>query len=172
MGTTKESRKPLQVAVLSVSNRRSLGHDPSGELIKTALNRAGHVLVDHLVKFGTEQEMRELLEQLIDEPKIDALICNGGTGITDQMPEALEPLLDRKIPGFSMLFHSLSYEDIGSSGILSRAMAGIAKNTLVFLIPGSENGCKMAMEKIILPQLDSSTSPCNLAGLLARPSPK
>ena len=84
------------------------------------------------------------------------------------MPEAVRPLLDREIPGFSMLFHALSYQQIGSAGILSRAMAGVASNKLVFLIPGSEDGTRLAMETIILPQLDSTTTPCNLAGFIRK----
>lgn len=166
MGTSKNIRTPLRVAVLSISNRRSRADDPSGRLIGEALAGAGHVLAEHLVGSGSIEAMRTLLAAKIQDPRIDVVICNGGTGITDQMPEALEPLLERQIPGFAVLFHSLSYQQIGSSGILSRAMAGLANQTLIFLIPGSENACRMAMDKIILPQLDTTTSPCNLAGLI------
>ncbi|MEL0083821.1 MAG: molybdopterin-binding protein, partial [Gammaproteobacteria bacterium] len=94
------------------------------------------------------------------------IISNGGTGITDMMPEAITPLLDHEIPGFAQLFQQISYDDIGSSGMLSRAMAGLAQQTLIFLMPGSTEGTRLTMEKLVIPQLDEQTKPCALVGLI------
>ena len=157
---------PVKVAVLTVSNRRTADDDTSGDLIRTMITEAGHQLVTSAIHHGDEQAMRDFLESWINDPEIAVIISNGGTGITDMMPEALGPLLDREIPGFAQLFQLISYEDIGSSGMLSRAMAGLAKNTLVFLMPGSTAGTQLTMEKLVIPQLNEQTKPCALVGLL------
>ncbi len=110
--------------------------------------------------------MTQILDTWINAADIDVIISNGGTGITDVMPEALLPLLDREIPGFAIMFQQISYTDIGGSGMLSRAMAGLAKETLVFLMPGSMDGTRLTMEKLVIPQLSEQTRPCALVGLL------
>jgi molybdenum cofactor biosynthesis protein B len=110
--------------------------------------------------------MREFLRGWLTDPALDAVISSGGTGITDCMPEAAAPLIEHDIPGFATLFQVLSLQDIGSSGMLSRASAGLAGGKLLFLLPGSEPGSRLAMQRLVIPQLDSTTRPCSLAGLL------
>jgi len=157
---------PVKVAVLTVSSRRTTDDDTSGDLIRALVTRAGHQVVTSAIHHGDELEMRNFLSTWINDPEIAVIISNGGTGITDSMPEALKPLLDREIPGFAQLFQLISYEDIGSSGMLSRAMAGLANNTLIFLMPGSTAGTELTMEKLVIPQLNEQTRPCALIGLL------
>lgn len=157
---------PLKIAVLTVSNRRTAEDDTSGDLIRSLVTDAGHEVVKSTIAHGDELQMRNVLSDWINDPEIDTIISNGGTGITDMMPEALLPLLDREIPGFATLFQQVSYVDIGSSGMLSRAMAGLARETLIFLLPGSSAGTELAMEKLVIPQLNELTQPCALVGLI------
>lgn len=157
---------PLKIAVLTVSNRRTAEDDTSGNLIRSLVTDAGHEVVKSTIAHGDELQMRNVLSDWINDPDIDTIISNGGTGITDMMPEALLPLLDREIPGFATLFQQVSYVDIGSSGMLSRAMAGLAGETLIFLLPGSSAGTALAMEKLVIPQLNEQTQPCALVGLI------
>lgn len=157
---------PLKIAVLTVSNRRTAEDDTSGDLIRSLVTDAGHEVVKSTIAHGDELQMRNVLSDWINDPEIDTIISNGGTGITDMMPEALLPLLDREIPGFATLFQQVSYVDIGSSGMLSRAMAGLARETLIFLLPGSSAGTELAMKKLVIPQLNELTQPCALVGLI------
>ena len=156
----------LKIAVLTVSSRRTAEDDASGDLIRSLVAAAGHEVVKSTIAHGDELQMRKVLSDWINDPEIDTIISNGGTGITDIMPEALMPLLDREIPGFAVLFQQVSYVDIGSSGMLSRAMAGLAGETLIFLLPGSSAGTELAMEKLVIPQLNEQTQPCALVGLI------
>ena len=156
----------LKIAVVTVSSRRTTADDTSGDLIRSMVTEAGHQVVDSAIKHGDQKQMQEFLSGWINNPEIDVIISNGGTGITDMMPEALSPLLDREIPGFAQLFQQISYQDIGSSGMLSRAMAGLANDTLVFLMPGSNAGTRLTMEKLVIPQLNEQTKPCALVGLI------
>lgn len=158
--------QPLKIAVLTVSSRRTVDDDTSGDLIRAMVADAGHQIATSEIRHGDADSMRKLLSEWINDDQFDVIISNGGTGITDVMPEALQPLLDREIPGFAQLFQYLSYEDIGSSGMLSRAMAGLAKSTLIFLMPGSLAGTRLTMEKLVMPQLNEQTKPCALVGLL------
>lgn len=158
--------KPLKIAIVTVSSRRTAADDTSGDLIRSMVTEAGHQVVASVIKHGDQKQMQEFLSSWINDPEIDVIISNGGTGITDMMPEALSPLLDREIPGFAQLFQHISYEDIGSSGMLSRAMAGLANATLVFLMPGSNAGTRLTMEKLVIPQLNEQTKPCALVGLI------
>ena len=162
--------RALRAAVLTVSARRTAADDDSGDLIRERLRTAGHQVQAQAIFHGSRATMTEFLRGWIADPEIEVIISSGGTGITDSMPEALAPLIDREVPGFAMLFQQLSYADIGSSGMLSRAMAALAGGKLVFLIPGSTNACRLAMDSIIVPQLDLRTRPCALAGLLPEPS--
>ncbi len=159
-------QQPLKVAVLTVSSRRTSADDTSGDLIRELVTDAGHQIVASTIAHGSEQQMTQILDTWINAADIDVIISNGGTGITDVMPEALLPLLDREIPGFAIMFQQISYTDIGGSGMLSRAMAGLAKETLVFLMPGSMDGTRLTMEKLVIPQLSEQTRPCALVGLL------
>lgn len=167
MSKPSDTPRSLRVAVLTYSNRRTVADDGSGDLIRACLAEAGHRIADSVIRHGDASVMREFLRAWLREPGIDAVICNGGTGITDCMPEVAAPLIDHDIPGFATLFQVLSLQDIGSSGMLSRASAGLAAGKLLFLLPGSENGSRLAMQRLVIPQLDSTTRPCSLAGLLA-----
>ena len=160
----------LGIAVLTVSDTRTLEDDKSGNLLAERIAAAGHKLAARaIVKDGKFDIRAQLCNWLVTEG-IDAVILTGGTGLTgrDLAPEAVEPLLDRVIDGFGELFRWLSYEDIGVSTIQSRALAGSANGRLVFCLPGSRGACELAWDKIIAPQLDTATRPCNLAELLPR----
>ncbi len=161
---------PLHVAVLTVSDTRTRENDTSGDLIEERLKRAGHHVAARLILKDDVETLRAQVQAWIDDPAIEAVIATGGTGLTrrDVTPEAIEPLLTKPIPGFGELFRWLSYEEIGTATIESRAFAGVAGDTLIFCLPGSTGACRLGMDKIILPQLDSTTAPCNLAEMLPR----
>lgn len=167
MSKASDTPHSLCVAVLTYSNRRTASDDSTGDLIRASLVAAGHHVVASAIRHGEAPAMREFLRGWLADPAIDAVISNGGTGITDCMPEAAAPLIEHDIPGFATLFQVLSLQDIGSSGMLSRASAGLAGGKLLFLLPGSENGSGLAMQRLVIPQLDTTTRPCSLAGLLA-----
>ncbi|MDP6963918.1 MAG: molybdopterin-binding protein, partial [Planctomycetota bacterium] len=155
---------PLPTRVLTVSDTRDLQSDKSGALIEKKLLEAGHQVVERRVVRDDIEAIREAC--LVED--INALIINGGTGVTprDQTPEAVTPLFDKTLDGFGELFRQLSYAEIGASTIQSRATAGLISNCVVFVLPGSTNACRLAMNEIILPQLDSRTMPCSFSGLL------
>ncbi len=161
---------PLRIAVVTVSDTRTLETDKSGAFIVEALQAAGHVLASRAIVPDDLEGLRSGFRALIAEPEVDVVLATGGTGITrrDVTPEALAPLVSKTIPGFGELFRHLSYADIGAATIQSRAEAALCEGTLVFLLPGSTGAVKLALEKIILPQLDSRTKPCNFAELLPR----
>ena len=161
---------PLNVAILTLSNTRTRADDTSGDLIQERLETAGHGVVQRALLPETMDMLRDRLRAWIADAGIDVIISNGGTGITqhDIAPQALQPFITQSIPGFGELFRMLSYADIGTSTIQSRAEAAVAGGTVVFLIPGSTPACRLAMDKIILSQLDASHRPCNLVGLLPR----
>ena len=161
---------PLNVAILTLSNTRTRADDTSGDLIQERLETAGHRVAQRTLLPEVMQTLHDQLRSWIADAGIDVIISNGGTGITqhDIAPQALQPFITQSIPGFGELFRMLSYADIGTSTIQSRAEAAVAGDTVVFLIPGSTNACRLAMEKIILSQLDATQRPCNLVGLLPR----
>ena len=161
---------PLQIAIITVSDTRTLETDKSGGLLMDQLLAAGHVIALRKIVEDDLDAVRSALSQGIDEPLIDVVITTGGTGITqrDVTPEAFAPLVSKPIPGFGELFRWLSYADIGASTIQSRAEAGLCGTTLVFMLPGSTGAVRLALEKIILPQLDARTKPCNFVELLPR----
>lgn len=161
---------PLNVAILTLSSKRTRADDTSGDLIQERLETAGHRVVQRALLSESLDALRDQLRAWIADAGIDVIICNGGTGIAqhDIAPQALQPFITQAIPGFGELFRMLSYADIGTSTIQSRAEAAVAGDTVVFLIPGSTNACRLAMDKIILSQLDASHRPCNLVGLLPR----
>lgn len=161
---------PLNVAVLTVSDTRTRDNDTSGDLIEEHLKAAGHRVAARLILKDDVELLRAQLKSWIEDPGIQAIISTGGTGLTrrDVTPEAVEPLLTKPIPGFGELFRWLSYQEIGTATIESRALAGVAGDTLIFCLPGSTGACRLGMERIILPQLDSTTAPCNLAEMLPR----
>ena len=161
---------PLRIAVLTVSDTRTLDTDKSGGLIEQSVTAAGHVLAARQIVPDELTLLQSALAALVADQTVDVVIATGGTGITkrDVTPEALTPLVTKWIPGFGELFRYLSYADIGAATIQSRAEAALCGGTLVFALPGSTGAVKLALEKIILPQLDVRTKPCNFAELLPR----
>lgn len=161
---------PLNVAVLTVSDTRTPETDTSGALIAEKLVTAGHNVAALLILPDDIERLRVQVRAWIDDPAVHAVISTGGTGLTkrDVTPEAVTPLITKPIPGFGELFRLLSYQEIGSSTIESRALGGVAGDTLVFCLPGSTGACRLGMDKIILEQLDARFRPCNLVALLPR----
>lgn len=161
---------PVNVAVLTVSDTRTLETDTSGATLASALEGAGHrVVYRHIVK-DEIPAIRAALSERIQDPQTDVVITTGGTGVTarDVTPEALSSLVTKWIPGFGELFRMLSYAEIGASTIQSRAEAALCDTTLVFALPGSTGAVRLALERILLPQLDHRTRPCNFVELLPR----
>ncbi len=162
--------RPLAIAVLTVSDTRTPETDTSGQLLADRLTAAGHTLAARALVKDEVAEIRRQVESWIADPKIDAVITTGGTGLTgrDVTPEALRPLFEKEIDGFSAVFHQLSYGTVGTSTMASRACAGIVRGTLIFCVPGSTGACKDAWDGIFKHQLDSRHRPCNLVELLPR----
>ena len=160
----------LHICVLTVSDSRSLETDSSGDYLARALGDAGHTVAERALLPDDRYAMRALVSKWIADPAIDGILVTGGTGFTgrDSTPEALRPLLDKEMPGFGELFRAISFEEIGTSSLQSRAFAGLANGTFVFALPGSTSACRTAWEKIIRHQLDARTKPCNLATLRPR----
>ena len=162
--------KPLNIAILTVSDTRTEEDDTSGKLLAKKIEDAGHVLsAKEIVKDDTYQ-IRKALSIWIAEPDVDAVISTGGTGITgrDGTPEAVQILFDKKIDGFGEVFRMISYDKIKTSTIQSRAIAGVANRTFIFCLPGSKSACADAWDNIISYQLDYRTRPCNLVELMPR----
>lgn len=160
----------LNLCVLTVSDSRSAADDASGDYLASALQADGHRLYARSLLPDDKYRLRALLSQWIADPAVDGILCTGGTGFTgrDSTPEAVQPLLDKDMPGFGELFRQLSYADIGTSALQSRALAGLANGVFVFCLPGSTSACRLAWERILRQQLNSGTKPCNLAMLKAR----
>jgi len=161
---------PINVAVLTVSDTRTLETDTSGKLIEDRMREVGHHVVTRVVVIDSELQIRAQLAAWIADPAVDVVIATGGTGVTprDVTPEALAPLVTKSIPGFGELFRWLSFEEIGTSTIQSRAEAALCGSTYVFLLPGSTGGVRTGLEKILIPQLDHRVKPCNFVMLLPR----
>jgi len=161
---------PVNVAVLTVSDTRTLDNDTSGQTIVDRLEAAGHRVAAREIVTDNRDKIRERLSLWIADPGVEFIIATGGTGVTprDITPEAMAPLVTKPIPGFGELFRWLSFEEIGTSTIQSRAEAALCDQTYVFLLPGSTGACRTAMDKILLQQLDVRHRPCNFAELLPR----
>jgi len=173
MPKTDPSAKPfvaVPVAVLTVSDTRDVHDDTSGGYVTTVLREAGHDVVRRDVVKDDLLSIRALLAAHIAAPDVRVVIATGGTGVTarDVTPEALEPLITKRIEGFGELFRTLSYAEIGASTIQSRCVGAVCHQTLVFLLPGSTGAVRLAMDKILLPQLDNLTRPCNFVTLFDR----
>ena len=161
---------PLTLCVLTVSDSRTAQNDTSGDYLAEALVAAGHRLHERGIFRDDRYLMRAVVSQWIAEPAVHGILVTGGTGFTGRgsTPQAIEPLLDKLMPGFGELFRTISIEEIGTSSLQSRAFAGLANQTFIFCLPGSTSACRTAWEKIIRSQLDARTRPCNLAGLRPR----
>jgi molybdenum cofactor biosynthesis protein B len=155
--------RPMKVAVLTVSDTRTLDTDTSGGFLVEALAAAGHQLVGRELFPDDVYQLRAVVSRWIADAGVEVVITTGGTGFTgrDSTPEALEPLFDKRIEGFGELFRQLSYQDIQTSTVQSRCVAGLANRTAIFCLPGSTGACRLGWEKILAPQLDSRTGPCN-----------
>ena len=160
----------LPVALLTVSDSRSLEDDPSGDLLRDSIVSAGHRLMDRFLVRDDVYAIRAQVSSWIADPSIQVIITTGGTGFTgrDSTPEALLPLFDKEINGFGELFRQLSYAEVGTSTLQSRATGGIANGTLIFALPGSKGAVTLGWNEILLKQLDSGHRPCNFAELIPR----
>lgn len=165
---TDNSPQPLAVAVLTVSDTRTEENDTSGDYLVAALEAAGHGPGARAIVIDDIYRIRATLSAWIADEAIDAVLVTGGTGFSgrDSTPEAVRPLFDKDIDGFGELFRALSYQEIGSSTVQSRALAGFANDTVIFCMPGSTGACKTAWTGLIREQLDSSHRPCNFVGVL------
>ena len=161
---------PVRIAVLTVSDSRSLDDDRSGDTLVARLTDAGHTLADRQIVRDDVEAIRAIVRGWIVEPDIDVVITTGGTGFTgrDVTPEALEPLFEKRMDGFSQVFHRISYDKIGTSTIQSRATGGVAGATYIFALPGSPGACKDAWDGILGPQLDYRHMPCNFVEIMPR----
>ncbi len=161
---------PLNIAVLTISDTRSDKDDKSGALLVERLTAAGHHMADKAIVRDDVFAIRAKVSAWIANEDVQVVITTGGTGVTgrDGTPEAVQPLLDKEIPGFGEIFRVLSYEQIKTSTLQSRAMAGVANATYIFCLPGSSGACRDAWDKIISAQLDYRTRPCNLVELMPR----
>ncbi|MEL7110147.1 MAG: molybdenum cofactor biosynthesis protein B [Pseudomonadota bacterium] len=162
--------KPVRIAILVVSDTRTLETDTSGDLLVQRLKTAGHSLVDRKIVKDDPPVIRACVQAWIDDPEVDVVISSGGTGLTgrDVTPEAVTPLFEKTIDGFSVIFHQVSYQSVGLSTLQSRAIAGLAKGTFIFCLPGSNGAVKDGWDKVISMQLDSRHKPCNLVELMPR----
>ena len=161
---------PLSLCVLTVSDSRTAANDTSGDYLCNALADAGHRLHARDLLPDDKYQLRAQVSAWIADANVDGILVSGGTGFTgrDSTPEALLPLLDKQMPGFGELFRALSFEEIGTSTMQSRAFAGLANGSFVFALPGSTSACRTAWEKILRAQLDARTKPCNLVNLRPR----
>ncbi|MTI08412.1 molybdenum cofactor biosynthesis protein B [Curvivirga aplysinae] len=161
---------PLNIAILTVSDTRSLSEDKSGQILVDRLEKDGHILADRKILKDDIPNIVTQLNEWCDNPEIDVVISTGGTGLTgrDGTPEAFEQVYEKPIPGFGELFRMLSYQKIGSSTIQSRATAGVAKGTYLFAVPGSSGACKDAWDDILQTQLDNRHRPCNFVEIAPR----
>lgn len=158
-----QTQVPLKISVLTVSDTRNESNDTSGSYLIDSLTNEGHQLHERKIVIDDIYQIRAALSSWIADDATQVILVTGGTGFTarDSTPEAVKPLLDSVVDGFGEMFRQISLEQIGTSTIQSRALAGMANNTLVFCLPGSNNACKTAWEHIIVSQIDSRHSPCN-----------
>jgi molybdopterin adenylyltransferase len=172
MSSIDESKNfvPLNIAVLTISDTRSLDDDKSGTTLAERLTAAGHRLAAREIVTDDVEAIRGVVRQWIADADVDAIITTGGTGFTgrDVTPEAIEPLFEKRMDGFSIAFHLLSHAKIGTSTIQSRATAGVAGATFIFCLPGSPGACRDGWDGILAAQLDYRTRPCNFVEIMPR----
>jgi molybdenum cofactor biosynthesis protein B len=161
---------PLAIAVLTVSDTRDLSADQSGATLKERIEKAGHRLAARAIVKDDVKKIRARVKAWIKDKTIDVVITTGGTGFTgrDVTPEAVEPLFEKRMDGFSVAFHQISWAKIGSSTIQSRATAGVANATYIFCLPGSPGACRDAWDEILVHQLDLRHRPCNFVEIMPR----
>ncbi|MBX3514579.1 MAG: molybdenum cofactor biosynthesis protein B [Xanthobacteraceae bacterium] len=161
---------PISFAVLTISDTRQLAEDKSGALLAERIEAAGHKLAARAIVKDDVRAIRTKVRGWIRDRKIDAVITTGGTGFTgrDVTPEAVEPLFEKRMDGFSIVFHRVSYEKIKSSTIQSRATAGVANSTYIFCVPGSPGACRDAWDEILVHQFDLRHKPCNFVEIMPR----
>ena len=161
---------PVRIAVLTVSDTRSLAEDRSGQTLADRIAQAGHILADRAIVTDDVEKIREIVLGWSRDKTVDVVITTGGTGFTgrDVTPEALEAIFEKRMDGFSALFHRLSYDKIGTSTVQSRATGGVVNATFVFVLPGSPGACKDAWDGILKAQLDYRHMPCNFVEIMPR----
>jgi molybdenum cofactor biosynthesis protein B len=172
MASTDQSKQfiPLNIAVLTISDTRSLADDKSGSTLAERLIAAGHKLVSREIVTDDVEAIRAVIRRWIADEGVDVVITTGGTGFTgrDVTPEAIEPLFEKRMDGFSIAFHMLSHAKIGTSTVQSRATAGVAGSTFIFCLPGSPGACRDGWDGILAAQLDYRTRPCNFVEIMPR----
>jgi len=161
---------PVRIAILTVSDTRTRKTDKSGPLLINMITEAGHQLAEHAIVEDDPKAIKKQVKRWIKDPDVDVVITTGGTGFTgrDVTPEAVTPLFDKEIDGFSALFHMLSYRTVGTSTIQSRACGGLAKDTYIFCLPGSPGACKDAWNGILKAQFDNRHRPCSFVEIMPR----
>lgn len=161
---------PVGIAILSVSDSRTIDTDTSGAMLEERVRSGGHRLAGRRIVPDDRDRISSAIEEWIADPVVEVVITTGGTGLTgrDVTPEAVEPLFDKSIDGFSVIFHMVSYQSVGLSTLQSRACAGIAGGTFIFCLPGSNGAVRDGWDKVIAPQLDSRQRPCNLVEIMPR----
>ena len=163
MPSHSEEFKPLKAVVLTISDTRNAATDTSGDLLSQRLTDAGHQLLEKRIVKDNIYQIRAVVSEWIFQAEVQVILISGGTGFTqrDDTPQAITPLLDKTVDGFGELFRHISYQEIGTSTVQSRALAGLANGTLVVCMPGSPNACKTAWDHILQHQLDNRHKPCN-----------
>lgn len=161
---------PVRIAILTMSDTRTLADDKSGNLLQDLASAAGHLIADRNLVKDDKNHIRSIVESWIGDPRVDCVITTGGTGFTgrDVTPEAIKPLFEKEIEGFAILFHMLSFQKVATSAIQSRACAGVARGTYIFCLPGSPGACRDAWDGILKFQLDIRHRPCNLVEIMPR----
>ena len=170
MSTTERPFIPLGIAILTVSDTRTLADDRSGDTLAQRIAEAGHRLADRRIVQDDQNQIRETVLEWSRDPSVDVVITTGGTGFTgrDVTPEALEPIFEKRMDGFSAVFHRISFDKIGVSTIQSRATGGVVHATFVFVLPGSPGACRDAWDGILAAQLDYRHKPCNFVEIMPR----
>ena len=161
---------PVHFAVLTVSDTRSLEDDRSGGTLAERIAAAGHILVERGIVTDDANKIRSAVKRWLKNPEIDVIITTGGTGLTgrDVTPDAIEPLFDKRMDGFSAIFHRIGYDKIGTSAVQSRTTAGLVGTTFIFCLPGSPGACRDAWDGILVKQFDYRQGPCNLVEIMPR----
>ncbi len=170
MSTESREFVPVPIAVMTASDSRTEADDKSGKVLVERLKSAGHQLIEKVIVPDDVFQIRAVVSRWIADPAVQAVITTGGTGVTgfDGTPEAIEVLLEKQLDGFGEIFRAVSFEEIGTSTLQSRALGGVANGTYLFCLPGSSGACVTAWDKILAAQLDYRTRPCNFVEMMPR----